>query len=205
MDEKQLQFLFDNYAKNKGFKDINEFRDLMNDGNSRKVFFEDSNKELGFKDMNDFEETIGVKKKGTSVTPSPSLVTPSQLPVQETKPEIVEKDPITASLEAEQKRNAVKEIIPTSVEANPLLGAVDTQFGAYPELNKQGEDESKLLQQKGVDSKHVASLFSDLPKEILADPNHLAKYNQMLRDTPTALEIQLSHDKWKPEIMAIRS
>ena len=63
MDEKQLQFLFDNYAKDKGFKDIHEFRDLMNDGNSRKVFFDDSNKELGFKDYNDFETTLDVKKK----------------------------------------------------------------------------------------------------------------------------------------------
>jgi hypothetical protein len=63
MDEKQIQFLFDNYAKGKGFKDINEFRSLMGDEGSRKIFFDDSNKELGFKDYNDFEETIGVKKK----------------------------------------------------------------------------------------------------------------------------------------------
>ncbi len=58
MDEKQLQFLFDNYAKDKGFKDISEFRDLMNDNASRKVFFDESNKELGFKDFNDFETTL---------------------------------------------------------------------------------------------------------------------------------------------------
>ena len=63
MDEKQIQFLFDNYAKNKGFSDINEFRSLMNDEGSRKVFFDDSNKELGFKDFDDFEVTIGAKKK----------------------------------------------------------------------------------------------------------------------------------------------
>ena len=63
MDEKQLQFLFDNYGKSKGFVDFNEFKSLMQNEGSRKVFFDDSNKDLGFKDYNDFEVTIGVKKK----------------------------------------------------------------------------------------------------------------------------------------------
>ena len=73
MDEKQLQFLFDNYAKGKGFSDYGEFKSLMEDSASRKVFFEDSNKELGFADYNDFENTIGVKKIVTSnVAPTAS-------------------------------------------------------------------------------------------------------------------------------------
>ncbi len=63
MDEKQLQMLFNEYAKGKGFKDFGEFKSLMDDEASRKVFFEDSNKELGFKDFNDFNATLGVKKK----------------------------------------------------------------------------------------------------------------------------------------------
>lgn len=76
MDEKQLQMLFNEYAKGKGFKDFGEFKSLMEDEGSRKVFFEDSNKELGFKDFNDFNATLGVKKK----EPAASLATPSRLP-----------------------------------------------------------------------------------------------------------------------------
>ncbi len=71
MDEKQLQLLFNEYAKNKGFKDFGEFKSLMGNEGSRKVFFEDSNKELGFKDFNDFNETIGAIKKKEFI-PSPS-------------------------------------------------------------------------------------------------------------------------------------
>lgn len=76
MDEKQLQMLFNEYAKGKGFKDFGEFKSLMEDEGSRKVFFEDSNKELGFKDFNDFNATLGVKKK----EPAASSATPSRLP-----------------------------------------------------------------------------------------------------------------------------
>ena len=63
MDEKQLQFLYNEYAKNKGFKDYSEFKGLMSSEESRKLFFDDSNKELGFKDYNEFNDLLGVKKK----------------------------------------------------------------------------------------------------------------------------------------------
>lgn len=76
MDEKQLQFLYNEYAKGKGFKDFAEFSSLMNDEKSRRIFFDDSNKDLGFKDFADFDSTLGIKKK----EPSVSSVTPSQLP-----------------------------------------------------------------------------------------------------------------------------
>ena len=58
MDEKQLQFLYNDYAKNKGFKDYSEFKGLMSSEESRKVFFDDSNKELGFKDYNEFSDLL---------------------------------------------------------------------------------------------------------------------------------------------------
>jgi hypothetical protein len=63
MDEKQLQFLYNEYAKNKGFKDYSEFKGLMSSEGSRKLFFDDSNKELGFKDYNEFNDLLGLKKK----------------------------------------------------------------------------------------------------------------------------------------------
>jgi hypothetical protein len=63
MDEKQLQLLYNSYGKNKGFKDFNEFKSLMSDDNSRKVFFESSNEEMGFKDLNEFDNLLGLKKK----------------------------------------------------------------------------------------------------------------------------------------------
>lgn len=80
MDEKQLEFLFKNYAFDKGFADFNEFKGLMSDDNSRKVFFEASNKELGFKDLNDFDSTLGFKKKDLPVsqTGAPSVGQPSK-------------------------------------------------------------------------------------------------------------------------------
>jgi hypothetical protein len=87
MDEKQLQFLFNEYAKNKGFKDFGEFKSLMSDEGSRKVFFDDSNKELGFKDYNDFNETLGLKKNEPplSVSSNTQLPLPSRVP-KETSP-----------------------------------------------------------------------------------------------------------------------
>ena len=97
MDEKQLQFLFDNYAKGKGFADYGEFKSLMEDSASRKVFFEDSNKELGFADYNDFENTIGVKKKVTSnVAPTASGNGLSSTPKA--------KDPLQEALDARSRQ-----------------------------------------------------------------------------------------------------
>ena len=63
MDEKQLQFLYSEYAKNKGFKDYSEFKGLMSSEESRKLFFDDANTELGFKDYNEFNDLLGLKKK----------------------------------------------------------------------------------------------------------------------------------------------
>lgn len=63
MDEKQLQFLFNEYAKGKGFKDFSEFKGLMESEPNRKMFFDESNKELGFKDYNEFNNLLGLKKK----------------------------------------------------------------------------------------------------------------------------------------------
>jgi hypothetical protein len=77
MDEKQLQFLYSEYAKNKGFKDYSEFKGLMSSEGSRKLFFDDANAELGFKDYNEFNDLLGLKKKAggevSSLTKSPSI------------------------------------------------------------------------------------------------------------------------------------
>jgi hypothetical protein len=79
MDEKQLQFLYSEYAKNKGFKDYSEFKGLMSSEGSRKLFFDDANKELGFKDYNEFNDLLGLKKKEQEVLPSVSSPSKSQL------------------------------------------------------------------------------------------------------------------------------
>lgn len=68
MDEEQLQRLWDLHAKNAGFKDIGEFKTLMENPNARKVYFDNSNKQLGFKDYNDFDLTL--KKKVNTVPTS---------------------------------------------------------------------------------------------------------------------------------------
>jgi ParB-like chromosome segregation protein Spo0J len=72
MDEKQLQFLYSEYAKNKGFKDYSEFKGLMSSEGSRKLFFDDANTELGFKDYNEFNDLLGLKKKAGGEISSPS-------------------------------------------------------------------------------------------------------------------------------------
>jgi predicted GNAT family acetyltransferase len=72
MDEKQLQFLYNEYAKNKGFKDYSEFKGLMSSEGSRKLFFDDANKELGFKDFNEFDNLLGLKKKVGGEVSSPT-------------------------------------------------------------------------------------------------------------------------------------
>lgn len=66
MDEEQLQLLWDLHAKNAGFKDIGEFKSLMQNDNARKVYFDNSNKQLGFKDYNDFNLTLQKKNAGSS-------------------------------------------------------------------------------------------------------------------------------------------
>jgi hypothetical protein len=76
MDEKQLQFLYNEYAKNKGFKDYSEFKGLMSSEGSRKLFFDDANNELGFKDYNEFNDLLGLKKKDQV---SLSISSPTQL------------------------------------------------------------------------------------------------------------------------------
>ena len=78
MDEKQLQFLYNDYAKNKGFKDYSEFKNLMSSDESRRIFFDDSNKELGFKDYNEFNDILGLKKKDGIIVSGPI---PSKLPL----------------------------------------------------------------------------------------------------------------------------
>ena len=79
MDEKQLQFLFDQYGSKAGFADFAEFKGLMADSSARKVFFDNSNKDLGFKDYGEFESLLGFKKKdgGPALPSSPSLGLPS--------------------------------------------------------------------------------------------------------------------------------
>ena len=66
MDEEQLQLLYNSYASKKGFSDYNEFKSLINNEGSRKVFFESSNKELGFKSYDEFNNLVGLKKKEES-------------------------------------------------------------------------------------------------------------------------------------------
>ncbi len=42
--EKQLQLLYIDYAKKKGFRDYTEFRSLIDNSSNRRMFFDQSNK-----------------------------------------------------------------------------------------------------------------------------------------------------------------
>jgi len=83
MDEKQLQLLWDLHAKNGGFSSFDQFKQLMNDNNARKAYFDNSNKELGFKDYSEFDQTL--KKKETTIPSTNGLQTSSK-----TTPSVVE-------------------------------------------------------------------------------------------------------------------
>jgi hypothetical protein len=67
----ELELLYNDYAKDKGFSDFNEFQTLMEDDSARKVFFDESNKDLGFKDYDEFNALIGKKKSSGFPTGNP--------------------------------------------------------------------------------------------------------------------------------------
>src|SRR5690606_19601955 len=62
MDEKQLQILWDSFAKDGGFKDYNEYKELMSDEKSRKVFFDSYKSDLGFNDYEEFNSLLSPPK-----------------------------------------------------------------------------------------------------------------------------------------------
>lgn len=193
MDEKQLQFLFDNYAKDRGFKDIHEFKDLMNNGASRKVFFDDSNKELGFKDYDDFENTIGVKKKEITPVPSNSLATPA--PLQEV-------DPITKSLQADElgKRTKNEPII------GGEMGATDN-YVPDEDAKKQSQllkDEVKVMDGFDADelaNEHRGLTPSDYGKEGFSKDILLTDK----RENPQLYQRKLGRLKWQSGLDAALS
>jgi hypothetical protein len=123
MDEKQLQLLWDLHGKSGGFSSFGEFKSLMQNPNSRKVFFDESNKDLGFKDLNEFEETLGVKKKGIGGTSTPST---SNVPSVSQKT-----GSQTTSIE-DFKGNYQKGIVNTSMRKVP-----DWKHAATPNLQQE--------------------------------------------------------------------
>lgn len=95
MDEKQLQVLWESFAKNSGgFNDYNEYKSLMGNANARKVFFDSYKTDIGFEDYTEFESLLGVGKptevsaqglagtSGTSGEPMQSTQTQEGLPLQ---------------------------------------------------------------------------------------------------------------------------
>ena len=132
MDEKQLQFLYNEYAKNKGFKDYSEFKGLMSSEGSRKLFFDDANQELGFKDYNEFNDLLGLKKKD-QVSLSVSSPTQSLSPDFEKGKAFAEKGFL---MQAEGTKAPKKQKI--SIEPSLLLGGA-------PKVKVIDEDEETSI------------------------------------------------------------
>ena len=142
MDEKQLQFLYNEYAKGKGFKDYSEFKGLMSSEGSRKLFFDDANTELGFKDYNEFNDLLGLKKKDQQeILPSVSFPTKSQLDLPN-----FEKGKAFAERGFLMKGEGTKEQKRISVEPS---------FFGTPEVKilEEGEDPSALAEISGAVAK----------------------------------------------------
>lgn len=79
MDEKFIQYIYDNHGKSATGLDISDFRNMLSDPEGRKTYFDHSNSELGFPDYTEFENTLGVKKKEPTPVgqPGPVSSTPS--------------------------------------------------------------------------------------------------------------------------------
>ena len=93
MNEKQLMFLFENYASDKGFTDYDEFKGLMSDENARKVFFENSNPDLGFTDYDEFNNVLGVGiEEGKPVNFTEGSVEQQEQPTEPLEKPIVDVD-----------------------------------------------------------------------------------------------------------------
>ena len=139
MDEKQIQFLWDNYAsKGKGFKDISEFKDLMSNDSSRKTFFDFSNKDLGFNDYSEFESIIGVKKKDQRILPeSGTGLKSSQPPIKKAGKFVYNPQSFSQSIKALQEYNKGK--------------TKDIQDFADPRLNQLWQQSKQKASEAGVD------------------------------------------------------
>ncbi len=193
--------LFDGLVQGKLYtKSYDEFKKQFSNSESiAKLHQGLSEKKLYTKGVDDFTNQYfsDTKKKNltSSVSVQPTEVGLPNTPTVEPPQEL---DPISASLDAEEKKAAKKEI---SLGAGGM--AMGTQSSTIPdtELNNQGEETSKKLKAQGVDSKEVASMFNGLPKEMLT-PENLTHFNEQLKNEPTKLDVTLSHYKWAPEVMA---
>jgi hypothetical protein len=132
MDEKQLQLLYNDYAKNKGFKDYSEFKDLMSVDDNRKMFFDESNKELGFKDFNEFNDVIGVKKKDGSQISGTNYPIASVSPLQKGAKEALQEGAGLADNSFLRQINS----------PNPLVGILPKDEGILPSNYKGLQDVS---------------------------------------------------------------
>ena len=173
MDEKQLQFLYNEYAKGKGFKDYSEFKGLMSSEGSRKLFFDDANKELGFKDYNEFNDLLGLKKK---VGGEVSSLTKSQLVLPDFKKgkAFAEKGFL---MQAEGTKAPKKQKI--SIEPSlSLLGVPKV------ELLEEGEDPSLLasLSSAGIKGQIQGKVANILSAGRKPAPDELGEIAQLQSD-----------------------
>ena len=173
MDEKQLQFLYNEYAKGKGFKDYSDFKGLMSSEGSRKLFFDDANKELGFKDYNEFNDLLGLKKK---VGGEVSSLTKSQLvlPDFEKGKAFAEKGFL---MQAEGTKAPKKQKI--SIEPSlSLLGVPKV------ELLEEGEDPSLLasLSSAGIKGQIQGKVANILSAGRKPAPDELGEIAQLQSD-----------------------
>lgn len=178
MDEKQLKYLWDNYANGKGFKDFNEFKSLMSDSSSRKLFFDDSNKSLGFKDYDEFENILGLKKKGVSLAAVGTRVGKGR---PETTEEILQRiggsekqyEPSQVDLDEidEEITDPVKYVEDEVLKNTIRYGQVKSESTAQ---NVSQPIDAKT--QTGLNQKQAKKVFDTARKELLPDAKTARKW-----------------------------
>lgn len=209
MDEKQLELLYNDYAKNKGFKDYSEFKDLMSAEDNRKMFFDASNKELGFKDFNEFNDVIGLKKKDGSQISGTNFPITSVSPLQKGAKEALQEG---AGLSDNSFLRQVN-------EPNPLIGILPKDEGTLPsnykglndislkEIRKERKEPKQYYNaplEKGViftgdtdmiapGSKITEEDAKKLPLDVTLKNKFAQDYIEKIRREPTNYEVEGSY------------
>jgi len=209
MDEKQLELLYNDYAKNKGFKDYSEFKDLMSADDNRKMFFDVSNKELGFKDFNEFNDLIGLKKKDGSQISGTNYPITSVSPLQKGAKEALQEGAGLAD------NSFLRQIS----SPNPLVGVLPKDEGILPsnykglqdvslkEISKERKEPKSYYNtplEKGViftgdtemmapGSKITEEDVKKLPLDVTLKNKFAQDYIEKIRREPTNYEVEGSY------------
>ena len=189
MDEKQLELLYNDYAKNKGFKDYSEFKDLMSSEANRKIFFDYSNKELGFKDYDEFVDIVVKKKDGSKNVAISSPIT-SISPLQKGAKEALQEGAGLADNSFLKQVSNPADLLPSNYKG---LGEVSLKEKKQPKQYYNTALEKGIVftddTQIAPGSKITEADAKKLPLEVTIKNKFAQDYIDKIRKEPTNYEV----------------